>query len=72
MPTMFEKEIAGVTGNKRLRKWKPCFGAFSCVFGNWKKKECKCDDGSVLCPYGRAGIEGTMLVGHTKRIGLKG
>ena len=44
--------------------------ADGCVFismlGNGDFKECQCDDGSQLCPYGRAGIEGTMLIGDTR------
>lgn len=55
-----------VTG-KRKGQWKPCSGP-SCAFLDKKRNTCKCEDGSLLCPFGRVGIEGTMLVSHTRRV----
>jgi hypothetical protein len=38
------------------------------IFDKHPSGTCLCEDGSRVCPYGRAGIEGTLLVGDEKQI----
>lgn len=37
------------------------------ILDKYPTGRCTCEDGSRICPYGRAGIEGTLLVGDEKQ-----